>query len=278
MGVIGGAKSLINGMYTTKSWSISHKADLQAIIASNTYGGPVRLEGNKDWSGTVEGWGHTPPILPGDIFSFTGSIDGSLGATGSAICDSTTITINVESGAVINYSSAFSANGALTFGAAVVAADDTCPSAYSPIGAIISYDVLPDTAYATLPNVKMITINITADNQFHIDSSTAGETLRLAGNINCTVDIDVNIEDTGLASLPAVNSVCRLKITLASGDVYDIDFIRFASVSDITADRETAAIISAKLNGLFSGVEVAEGTECEAGQITLPDRAYWPAP
>lgn len=282
MGVISGSNMVIDGQSTMGSWSIDHTADVQAIIASNTFGAPKRIIGNYNWTGSVEGWGHTPAVLPGDSFTFKGSIDESLGASGAAIVDSTSITINVESGEVIKFSTSFSSNGLLTLGAAVVAADTDCPTAFTPIGVTVEYDDLdnPSVSYTTLANVKTITINLTADNQSYIDTSTAGQTQRLAGNIDCTVDIDVNVEDTGLASLPEVNTATRLKITLDGvATPYQFDYIRWASVGGITVSRETAGVLSATLNGQFSGVEeVTDATDtCSVGEITLPDRAYWPS-
>ena len=99
-------------------WSVSLKAENQAVVDSSTAGGTVRVGGNTDWSGRYQANG-LPAVHAGDSFAFIGSIDGAEGVSGTAIVDSVKIDWDIAGGKVVRHAVTFSANGPLAEGPAV---------------------------------------------------------------------------------------------------------------------------------------------------------------
>ena len=94
---------------------------LHEYLTSSTAGAKGRIPGNEDWDGSYEGYGKLPACLPGDAFAFIGSIDGTKGCAGNAVCNRIQIVFDIEGGLPIKHTVEFKANGALTRGAAAAA-------------------------------------------------------------------------------------------------------------------------------------------------------------
>ena len=276
MGVVSGLSGAVNGKSTVRKWSISYTADTQAFVASNTKLGTGRLAGNKDWSGAYEGYGHTPDAIPGAEFTFTGSIDGTKGVAGTAIVDTVEIVIDIESGGIISHTVSFSANGALTEGAAA-AVDASLPAVYTAIGCKVEVsDVLAEVAYADLPDVRTITISMTASNASYVSSDTGGETKRVAGNLDVTIAVSLYTNDPSTSPIPAVNAHQFIRCYVNSTEYWEFLAVLTGEHSDVEVDIEGAAITGLTLNFGMSGWYDLDGTITE-GEINTPALAtVWP--
>jgi len=275
MGTISGIGGAVDGVNTVRTWTISSSADLQSFAASNTAGATGRAIGNKDWSGSYTAYGPQPVKMPGEKFTFTGSIDGTNGATGDAIVDSVEISIDIEGGGIIAHTVSFSSDGELSLGAAV-AVDATVPAPYTSIGCKVELAaVAAEPQYGELANVRTVTLSFSAENPSYIDSSTAGQTKRHVGNIDLEVSIGVYVDD--FADLPALNTVQSAKIYVSDTEYWEISWLMFGEASDLTVDREGAAIVGASLN---AGLVVSQliGEVQTLGEINTPDlETWWPA-
>lgn len=255
-------------------WSISSTADLQKYVASNTKSGTVTLDGNTDWSGSYEAKGHTPFKMPGEAFTFEGSIDGSKGASGTAIVDQVEITIDIEAGAIIAHTVTFSANGALTLGAQT-AADATVPDAPTSIGTKVETALAIATpVFTAITDVRTVTITIRSDNNQFVTSDTSGEVRRNPGNIDADISISVYTND--FASLPAVNDIRAIKVFVDATTFWLFEWVKFGEISDMGADIEGAGNVEATLNCTMHGFTDVAGTPTE-GKIVDPAVAtFWP--
>ncbi len=274
MSVISGKNGAVNGSSTVRTWSINSSADLQKFVASNTAGGAGRLDGNFDWSGSYAAYGHTPDVLPGEGFTFTGSLDGTNGVTGTAIVDTCEITIDIEAGGIIEHTVNFSSNGALTKGSAA-ATDVTVADPPSAIGCKIELGtVAASPVWSEVGDIRTITISLEADNQSYVSSSTASQTLRKAGNIDASISYTFYEGDP--ANFPAEGTVTAIRAYVTSVLFWEFKWMRFAEAGDIEGDIEGGGLVGASCNLNMAGVTNVAGTPT-AGDIIKPDtNDFWP--
>lgn len=270
-----GINAAVDGVSTARGWEVSYTADTQKYVASNTDGGPGREDGNKDWSGSYTAYGHTPAVWPGESFTFLGSEDGAVGVSGTAIVDTITINIDFESGAIIDYTVNFSADGALTLNAAAVVADATMPAAYTSIGRKVQLKAIGG-AYADVDDVRTVTITLSAENQSYVSSSTSGWVRRNAGNFDATLSLSIYESDLSALILP--NSIYSVKVYVTAAAFWEFEWIKFGEASGVTVDREGAGHIAYTANGAFTGFAEVTGSMTQ-GFIKNPAVATkWPAP
>lgn len=280
MAELNGLLGAVDAVNTVRNWKVSTQAALQAYVASNTKGVTGIEDGNKDWSGSYQSYGHTPVKLPGDALSFIGSLDGVKGVSGTAIVDSVEIVVNIESGEVINHTVSFSGNGALSLGVAAAITDSVLPAIYSSIGRKVEIAApLAVPTFAELAHVRTVTIRLSAANTSYVSSATAGVVKRLKGNISGSVTISLFADDnilTNIASLvPNTEKFVRVYVT--STTYWEFKAIKFESLTDITIDREAAAMVGASITGQFTGFFRIAGTLTE-GSIKVPaTTTWWPA-
>ncbi len=261
-----GKLGAVNGVSQVANWQVSGQADLKEIFASGSKGAPITLDGNKDWSGSYKSYGHTPPVMPGESFTFTGSVDGAKGATGAAICDSVTLSVNIASAAPIEFTTNFSGNGALTLGAAV-AADATVPEPPSSKGCKVA--TWSDPTETVIDNVTDFTFTITAANQTYVNSATAGLVKRLAGNISAQASY--NVEVASFDALPALNAENEYRFYVSATEYWAFKWLKVDGHTP-NVDIETAKVLGSGVSLRFGGF--SGGAE---GYIKMPDTAaFWP--
>ncbi|HUT59180.1 MAG TPA: hypothetical protein VNA25_15130 [Phycisphaerae bacterium] len=277
MGVVSGIAAAVNGVSTARGWQITYKGDPKAYVASNTKAGPGRLPGNTDWSGSYAAYGHTPPVVPGESFTFLGSVDGATGAGGTALVDSITLTIDIEGGSVIAYSVAFSAADALTLGIAAVVADAEDPDAYSAVGRTVTYVAAGSEAgaWTTLANVRTVTITLTASNMAYVSSTTAGVTKRLAGNFDASIAISIYEGD--LSAVIEPHTVYAIRVYVTAALFWDIRWMIFSDASGIDVNREQPNLVSYTANAQFTGWEYISSTWTEGEVLDPATATVWPA-
>lgn len=285
MGVKSGILAAINGISTARSWQVTHRSDTKPFVASNTKGGPGRLDGNKDWSGSFTAYGHTPSLVPGESFTFLGSIDGAKGVSGTALVDSITLTVDVEGGSIIGYSVAFSGDDELTLDADAVVEDTAAPDAYSSVERAVMVCVPGEeetepTEWDAIANVRTATITLTAGNKNYVSSSTGGWNKRLPGNFDATLAIAIYEADMGAIIEPNTHYAVRVYVTAAL--YWEFRWMLFGEASNIDVNREDPGIVNYTANAAFSGWEVINdevyGDQWTEGEVLDPaDDTVWPA-
>lgn len=255
MGVLSGIFGAVDTIHTVRNWSVDSSADLQELVASNTKGMPIRLEGNEDWSGSFSCFGDVPVKMPGDSFLFTGSVDGENGCYGQAVVDSVEVSVDIEAGAPISHDVSFSGDGILTLGAAI-ADDTTVPEGVPSIGCkVLLGTVAAVPAWTELDNVRTIGLSFESANQAYVSSSTAGKTRRLIGNLNASVSVSLYEGDPTKIIVP--NTLRGLR--LFTNKLY--------RVGTLVAESATVTIST---TGLVAGQSVAgEGIPADTAILSV---------
>lgn len=275
MGVLSGTAGAINGISHIFDWVISSSQDLAKIVASSTSGGSVRLAGNSDWQGAYVASGATPTHMPGEEFTFTGSIDGTNGATGVVLVSRVRISCPLKDGKEIIHTVEFASNGALSLGAAA-ATDVTKLAPLTSIGCKIKEGTVANpVVYTEVVDIEGWELEITADNAEYVSSSTAGGTRRLAGNIDFRVTVPRLLGD--FADLPAVGSELALQLFVDGTTFWQLEWARVSGVSDLKVDVATREPIGATVEYEMNGVVTISGDPdvVTTGTIKNPATATW---
>lgn len=281
MAVINGQGGAVNGADTVRDWSCSIPDDAQAIIASNTKGGTVRIAGNDDWSGSYNAYGHTPASFPGDAIVWRGAITETKGLEGTAICDSIEISWDIEGGGVIGHTVNFSGNGVLTNGTITSTTDTSVPDMPPSEGTkaqLVSPPVVApaDGVYVDVPDVRTMTLTISAANSAYVSSSTSGGVRRVAGNIDFTVAINVYTDDFAAAALPASGDITHLRLFVDGSAHWDLDWVLWDEISDCEVDIENNAPVACTLNGKMCGFTDIASTVVEGIIADPTPTTKWP--
>lgn len=275
MSVISGKGGAVSGQDTVREWSITTKKTLVPITASNTKGGTMRVQGNGDWSGSYSGYGHTPGVFPGDTFVFTGSIDGVVGVTGNARCESVEVVIDIEGGKPIEYTVSFQSNGALSKGAAV-AVDIVVPNPFSSIGTKVEFGTMvASPVFTEIADVRTITLSFTKSLPEYASSDTGGDTKRVDANLDLTLAITVYTAD--FSTLPAEGSEQHARVYVNASTFWELKWVRVEELSGLDVDIAEGTPVGATINAGMHGFANVTGTPTE-GIIKDPAQVTkWPA-
>lgn len=277
MSVIGGISGAVEQDSTPISavgrWSVTHPADLQPVVNSATDGAEVTLDGNKDWSGSYEAFGHTPAVQPGDGFTFHGSFDGTNGCNGVCVVDSVEIVFDTEAGAAIKHTVNFSANGDLTIGADAALDDATPIQPESSIGTRITLStVLAIPSHVVQNDIRTITLTISVTNSAYNSSTGAGVTRRVVGPLSCELTYSVYADDA--STLPQVNDVKIVRVNKVGVFTWELYAMRVSELADIGANIEEGSPVEVNLTLKWSGYADEEGTFTK-GYIQAPGAVDW---
>lgn len=260
MGVASGFGGTVNGEQTVRSWSIQESAESQAFGASNTAQATGRKTGHKDWSGSFNVYGHTPSVMPGDTFTFTGW--GPQGKTGQAIVDSIEVNWDIEGGGIIEATVNFSGNGALSDTTTQIS-DGSTPDPPSAVGTKAELDT------TELDDVRSMSLTITADNHAYTSSSTGGWTKRLAGRLDASGSIDFYSDD--LTGLPESGTFKQIALYVDATQKWDLKWGHIDSIEP-DVNIESGEPVGVTLNFSFSGFNGGQ-----QGSIEKPGgNAIWP--
>lgn len=245
-------------------WKIFDRDMPPRYAASNTKDGWARDGGNTDWRGFLTGYGHTPLLFPADTFSLIGSVDGTNGVTGSAICDRVIITADILRGQKVAYRVDFSADGALSYGAA--AADDTSNvTAVTSVGRTVWLDGTPED------QVAFWRLIFTADNLPYNHSGTAGDTERTPGPIDVAWFYQRFIGNP--SELPTKGTFPVMRFYVTASSYWELTWGRIDGIEPFGARKETPENVGATIRGTWSGyVGTSEGTIKDPA-----DSTRWPS-
>lgn len=283
MSVVAGINGAVDTINTVGKWNVSSSADIQAIIASNTKAGRVRLAGNRDWNGGYQVYGHTPIKVPGDLFTFTGKMDTKAGPTvigveGPAIVDQVVLTIDLEAGLAIALETAFSANGPLTYLDDITDfSDTTIPNPPSSIGTKLQLaEAIATPVFTEVTDFRTAILTLTRDNQAYLSAATAGDTKRLLGNFDCALAYTIYEGDPTKYVQP--NAIKHAKLFVNATEFWELKWVRYGDVSDVEVNVETGTIIGATMNAAMHGfAEIPAGSAAVEGYIKNPAAAtIWP--
>lgn len=266
---INGIDMAVSGEHTVRQWRIEDRSEYRPIVPSNSNGGVVRMCAIEDWVGLYLGYGGQPQdgVFPGETFTFTGSIDGSVGYSGSAYCELLEVSIDHEDGGYVEYAVQFSRAGTLTPGAAVVS-DDTVPNPDCGQGLTVTLD---GTGQSHVHRMKM---TIFCPGRKYVDSDSEGGRARTKGRMDVTIEYDVYFESPA-ADLPSKETDYEVgfevESSTPSNKAWDISFMRVTSIVPIVdseSDENVGATVTLKLNA-------SDGSS--AGSIVDPDGTQlWP--
>jgi len=253
MTVIAGIDMAIGSENTGRMFQISYQGTLRPYWASNMAGGAGRNEGVTRWRGQYLGYGHTPARFPGDSFTFTGSVDGTNGVTGTALCDAIVIRGSLQRGGPIEYMVKYTGISALTLGAAA-AADETNPNPPDALDMKIDVDGTDED------DVTDVVMEITARNRYYASSTTPGVTKGVAGGIDARVMWRL-LQGT-VTSLQTPNTNAIVKAYVTSTTFWQFSKMRVESLGDFTADHEGSDPVGGTILASMNGANAGAGIGC----------------
>ena len=273
MSVLSGIGGAINGVTQLRTWQIDPKTDLASYASSNTLQAMAAMEGNTDWTGSYSAYGSTPVSMPTEALSFAGSIDGTNGATGTAIVDSVEISWDIEGAKPIEHVVNFSGNGALTI-EADASADASVTLPLPSKGRKVELGTLVDApVWTEVSDVRTIKLTISANNKAYASSSSSGGMLRLAGNIDCGVSYSVYAGDW--AALPTLNQLTAIRLYDAAATFWLINWMIVGETTGLQVDREGAGLVGATINLKHLPIATIDAGGLTAGTITNPATSEW---
>jgi hypothetical protein len=280
MTVINGCNVAVDTESTVAQWAIAYERESLPVSASNTNLGILPVCGVKDWLGSYIFSGHTPagdsPLIffPGYTKTFTGSVDGTHGVTGSAIGKSITISANPGKGEPIMTEVEFEGNGELTVGGAV-AVDSTEPQWFCSDLANVKIWTFEWADLAT--DIQSWRLRFTAANTPYVSTATSQGRRRIRGPFSGDASIVVLTDDP--TDFPAVGTYQKLQFYVADGLYWEVGYMRMRRLlGQPTHPAAKNEPIAWTLEFEFScndGV-VAEPTE---GEVNTPGSVkVWPYP
>lgn len=280
MSVISGKSGQVSvdglaGAACIRDWSVSHDSVDLPYVCSVTRGGTGRVVANDGWSGSFKGYGHTPPVKPGDSISFGGVITGANALEGAAIVEDVTITIDIEAGGIIEYEATFVSNGALTYTAASAITAPTSfpdpPSAKGCKAQVATPAASP--SFSAITDVRKMVLKMMMPAEEYVSSETAGVKKHVATNFDAEVTIDAYYSDPSSAVLPKPNSTRHVRLFVDATTYWDIKWIMFQGFST-EVDRESGAIVGCTLKGKLNGFTNISATPT-GGWIKNPAGTAW---
>jgi len=275
MGVFTGQLGAVNGMTNVRNWTIEEVSDPKSLASSATRRGMMRKAGIKSWTGSISLYGGKPPSMPGDISSFVGYRNSTtdvrnttgIRSSGSIIIDSVQISWNWNTAEIISQVLNFSGDGALVHASGLGVIDATVGVAETPLGTNVMIDS------AILPDVLTAQLTINVANQAFVSSSTSGWTGRKRG---APFDFQLAITQYNESGLAPVNigSDCIVNLYTNASQFWILKWCQLQSITGVTVDIESAAIIQQTLNFNMQGISAST-----LGQIRLPGEVsdWWPA-
>lgn len=272
MTVISGIGGAVNGIPCIRTWEGTVSNDLQEAVSSCSDGAVQRITGNEDWSGTFSQYATDPISMPGDLITFAGSIEGTVGVTGPAIVDQLDINVDIEGGTPIELETSFSSDGAVTVGASIgVDATIDIPEGSKLRKIEVAID-LAIPVYVEIPDVSSFNLSLISTNTAYVSSTTVGKTRRIAGNKDCTGSFSQLIND--FADMLQPGDVVLLRLFVTATEYWQITYARIVDLSNLQVDREGATPVGGTVNFAFSGIEIVTATPTK-GTIIQPDLTVW---
>jgi hypothetical protein len=274
MGVIGGAAGMVNGATGIQNWSISSSENLNAIVASNTGGGTVRIAGPGDWSGRYNAVGGLPASLPGAALSFVGSIEGTKGVAGTAIVTQCVIRWDWTTGDAIKHEVSFDSNGALAYGAAVATDSSVIDPLPTWSGKLEYATPVAVPSFSEASEVRTATLTLRCANPAYVNSGTSQGTRRLKGPRDFDLSVDVHTDEDIAGAFADVGETLHIRLYTDSTDYWDLKWAVFGEHSNIEVNVETHEVVGLTMNSSMNNETDIGGTPT-LGAVTKPGGGAW---
>ena len=269
---------------TVINWNLTETKTADAFVASNTFQGTQRGGGIRAWSGNFTGKGHTPPVMPNQLFEFEGytspttGVEGTAGPTysGPAICSGVTINWDFVANAILNWSADFVGLPGLTIADVVPTLDVSLPFNE---GTCLTKATYEGATATEIPALTSIALNITAGLATEANSSTIfdGEcwSSASAGPIDWTVALAQEDYLRGVSGYPDLGSDVDLRLYTDLTDYWQLKFGKVLDYSGLVVDRSGGIVIARTIN---IAMQASDGTTI--GNIVLPGEdpqvdVYW---
>lgn len=281
MGVANGIQAAVKvdaaAATTVRKWRTQWRENSPAMYASDTQGGPMRIQSVTDFRGAYTAYGAFPDVFPGETFQFKGLIETQAGTDGvdtgvnGAICREIEIAWEQEKGLGIAYMVQFDGNGALTFNADTDVSDGGDPNPPTSV----SMTILDDAVAIT--DVRSVKLKFKAANRPYSSSDTSGQMRRTPGNVDGSIVYSAYVNAANLAALEAMKGNLSVwKLNVNATDYWEVTWFRITGVNDLGADREGAENVFVTVTGEFTGFL---GTVSGAGSIKSGNagaNTHWP--
>lgn len=278
MAVISGVAGAVNGRSSVREWTVTGTEALNEFAGSNTNAGTGQAAGIKDWTGSYQAYGHTPSVMPGETFVFTGSTEGTLGGTGTARVKSVQIRINHETAEPISHTVNFEGTTVFTRGAAV-AADASMPDIHPPISiADVELGTMVGApAWTAIANWRTCDITLETSNPSYADSDSAGQMNRVRGKLTASISVALFMSDP--SAVPAEGTAHRIRIKVATGTApagcWLFHFVRVRN-SPVNVPIESGEKVDGTIEFAWSAYDLVDSAMTE-GVIKNPaETTYWP--
>lgn len=280
-----GKFSCVNNVSTMRQWSVNESETQPKGVSSNSQLGTFRMPGVRKWNGNFQGYGDTPPVMPGEQFTFTGytapanDVAGTagMGYTGLAVVSSVAINWNWRTAAILGFQVNFEGHLALTKGNQLPAIDVSQIQSPSVIGTTFTWDKAAPTAVLDIVNLTQATLNISTQIQSYVNSHTVVGGICWTGNVGGPIDYNITMQQEDdsrdLTGDLIVGDLISLNLYVDASRKWDIKYGRVREYTGITCNRETGAIIGRTIN-----VDMCANDGVNMGRINRPDgTTWWPA-
>lgn len=287
MGIHSGKFGVLDGVSTVRNWAINDSMSPQEYVASNTLFGKGRRTGPEEWNGSYGHYGHTPEVMPGELFSFLGYTapnDDVTGAgltyEGQAVVENVQLSWNWGAAEILGLVTNYKGHLALTINPTGDEQHDvTIPTVYQPAGTRIEYSTDGNT-FVELENLLSAQLTISCTLLEYLNSSTAVAGRLWKGQKSGIIDWNASIvqQDNQRSSFDKGDSlVWRFYVT----DVlyWELKWGKVGEFTGLTVDRETGAIMQQTINVAMDGFDPAAGDYTAAtGHVLKPGGdQFWPA-
>lgn len=265
-----GLNAAINGVTCIGRFVLDEPSQDNAVACSDSGGAEVLSDSNKDWRAVIIAYGHTPPVLPNDLLTFSGvdsDGEGWQSAANGSIARSAQIFCRSQVSDQFFYQLLIEGNGALTRGTYSVPAT-TVPSPSSSITCGIT---VGSTALPGIGDWDLLLEAALAEPVWPADSG--GWAKRSPGNLRATLTFD-QFPDA-VTDTPALQADAAYKAYVTPTTFWELQWMRVLNRSTKVVVRnernEPETIVArsvARWNSAVGGVQ---------GHIKKPSTAtYWP--
>jgi len=286
LGFVGDYTGAVLTRYSrVRNWTFDETSMPQERVYSGTRFGVQRIPCYKQSSGSFSGFGVSPPLFAGDVFTFfgyTAPTNGVACTPGCAyhvlsIVDSVTLNWNwTAEGCSLDWSIAFSGIAAPTV---LAAFDDPCDDApfcdMSPCTAtLLLYNPCAAMAAVEFCNITTAALTFTAKNIAFSNSSSSCFVQKTVGNLDWTLAV----VDQNPCIIPTLNLDYRIKLQATAAPAYWIlDYGIFTGVNNLNVNIETGEMVSKTNNWMMQGVLCCTVDTPVRGSIISPAGVtVWP--
>lgn len=289
-GPYSGKWAAVNGISTVRDWSINDAHESKPYVASNTKFGKGRRRGVESWDGSYNHYGHTPVVLPGELFQFIGygapvnNISGAgLRYVGNAMCQQVVITLNWGAGDILSVQESFNGHLALTeqgvSGAEIL--DLTVPTVPQAACTRIDYSTDNGNNWSEWENIVQAVITLSCELQEYVNSSSGvtGPPCRLwKGFVPGPIDWNIAVTEQNMdRTLFAKGDSLMFRVYVTDALYYEFKWGMVKDFTGIQWNRETGAIVQQTVNIEMDGFDPSETTydPDSIGHVLLPGGDQW---